>query len=160
MHMSHNMANFGQLAAEIGTVVWGTPANFNGFRILAALLHAMHDTLVVGISQTLRRWTEGATYIQQDGHHVGHWPTFLVDLVLEALCLMSVALYKRAQILIGDIWACCGGTGYGAFSDIDSITAFADYRVPQLLVWFDVLQYSDSLLRMLHSGKHSTHCFL
>jgi len=27
----HNMANFGPLMAEIGSVVWGTPANFNGF---------------------------------------------------------------------------------------------------------------------------------
>jgi len=27
------------LAAEIGSLVWGTPANFNGFRVLAALLH-------------------------------------------------------------------------------------------------------------------------
>jgi len=54
---------------------------------------------------------------------------------------------------VGDIWACCGGTGYGAFNDIDAITAFADYRVPQLLVWFDILQYSDSLLHMLHNGK-------
>ena len=35
----HNMVNFGLLAAEIGPVVWGTPANFNGFRVLAALLH-------------------------------------------------------------------------------------------------------------------------
>jgi len=34
-----NMVNFGQLAAEIHPVVWGTPANFNGFRVLAALLH-------------------------------------------------------------------------------------------------------------------------
>jgi len=25
----------------------------------------------------MRRWTEGATYIRQGGHHVGHWPTFL-----------------------------------------------------------------------------------
>ena len=33
------MVNFGQLAAEIDPVVWGTPANFNGFRVLAALLH-------------------------------------------------------------------------------------------------------------------------
>jgi len=48
----HNMVNFGQLAAEIGPVVWGTPANFNGFRVLAALLHA---SLVVGVTQTLRR---------------------------------------------------------------------------------------------------------
>jgi len=33
------MVNFGLLAAEIDPVVSGTPANFNGFRVLAALLH-------------------------------------------------------------------------------------------------------------------------
>ena len=44
-----SMVNFGLLAAEIVSLVWGTPANFNGFRILAALLHG---TLVVGVSQT------------------------------------------------------------------------------------------------------------
>jgi len=71
----HNIANFGPLTAEIRSEVWGTPANFNGFRVLAALLHG---TLVVGVSQTLRRWTDGTTYIRQGGHHVGHWPTFLV----------------------------------------------------------------------------------
>ena len=67
------MVNFGPLAAEIDPVVWGTPANFNGFRVLAALLHG---TLKLGVSQTLRRSTEGATYIWQGGHHVGHWPAF------------------------------------------------------------------------------------
>jgi len=35
------MVNFGQLAAEIVSGVWDTPANFNGFRVLAALLHGM-----------------------------------------------------------------------------------------------------------------------
>jgi len=69
----HNMVNFDPLAAEIGPVVWGTPANFNRFRVLATLLHG---TPVLGISQTLRRWTEGATYIRQGGHHVGHRPKF------------------------------------------------------------------------------------
>jgi len=68
------MVNFSPLAAEICWGVWGTPANFNGFRVLAALLHG---TLVVGVSQTLRSWTEGATYIRQGDHHVGYWPTFL-----------------------------------------------------------------------------------
>jgi len=38
---THNMANFGPLAAKIDAVVWGTPANFNGFRILAELLHGI-----------------------------------------------------------------------------------------------------------------------
>jgi len=31
--------NFGPLVAEIVSLVWGTPANFNGFGVLAALLH-------------------------------------------------------------------------------------------------------------------------
>jgi len=35
-----NMVNFGPLMAKIGLGVWGTRAtNFNGFRVLAALLH-------------------------------------------------------------------------------------------------------------------------
>jgi len=46
----HNIVNFSQLAAEIGLPVWGTPANFNGFRDLVALLHGSQ---VVSISRTL-----------------------------------------------------------------------------------------------------------
>jgi len=38
------MVNIGPLAAEICWRVLGTPANFNGFRVLEALLHV---TLVV-----------------------------------------------------------------------------------------------------------------
>jgi len=34
-----NMVNFGLLAAEIVSLVWGTPSNFNGSRVLASLLH-------------------------------------------------------------------------------------------------------------------------
>ena len=45
----HNMVNFGPLATENVSLVWSTPGNFNGFRVLAALLHG---TLVVGVSQT------------------------------------------------------------------------------------------------------------
>ena len=37
------------LMAEICWRVWGTPAHFNGFRVLAALLHG---TQVVGVNQT------------------------------------------------------------------------------------------------------------
>jgi len=33
-----NMVNFGPLAAETRWRVWGTPANFNGFCVFAALL--------------------------------------------------------------------------------------------------------------------------
>ena len=40
----HNVVNFGPLSAEICWRVWGTPANFNGFCVLAALLHARHSS--------------------------------------------------------------------------------------------------------------------
>jgi len=35
----HNMVNFSLLAAEMVSLVWGTPANFNSFRGLASSLH-------------------------------------------------------------------------------------------------------------------------
>jgi len=182
------MVNFGPLVAEILSLVWSTPANFNGFRVLASLLQWRHSTevnqalhyvwpspglvryiytfgiscphgilprakftlcpsmhhrtsfsgyifttkasidnrkkltkqqyvlqmsaqygelrptsgwhrsgilghpckfqlvsrlgsvtarhVVVGFSQTLQHWTEGAIYIRQGGHHVGHQPRF------------------------------------------------------------------------------------
>jgi len=48
----HNTMNFGSgtLTAESGWRVWGTPANFNGFRVLASLLHWCRSTEV---NQTL-----------------------------------------------------------------------------------------------------------
>ena len=45
---NYNKVNFGPLAAEIFSLVWGTPPNFNGFGVLAALLHGI---VVVGVSQ-------------------------------------------------------------------------------------------------------------
>jgi len=48
----YNLLIFGPLVAQIISLVWGSPANFSGFRVLAVLLHG---TLVVGVSQTLRR---------------------------------------------------------------------------------------------------------
>ena len=46
----HNILNFSLLTAEICWRVWGTPANFNGFHVLASLLQ---QRCSVEISQTL-----------------------------------------------------------------------------------------------------------
>jgi len=45
------MVNFGPLAPEIGSLVWGTQANFNGFRVFASLLQRRRSTEA---NQTLR----------------------------------------------------------------------------------------------------------
>jgi len=43
-----NTVTFGSPTAEIGSLVWRTPANFKGFCVLAALLHRI---VVVSVSQ-------------------------------------------------------------------------------------------------------------
>lgn len=55
-----------------------------------------------------------------------------------------VSLHKRAQIFIADLWSLFEGKGpAGRFDDIESITMFADYRVPQSLQYFGAMKYSD-----------------
>ena len=60
-----------------------------------------------------------------------------------------VHFYKRAQILVGDIWAAYGRPTDPAhlyyFRDMREITMFADYRVPQILRHMGILHYSASL---------------
>ena len=64
-----------------------------------------------------------------------------------------VHLYKRAQILVGDLWAAYGkqdvpgseGKSVFCFEDIACLTMFADYRVPQILREVGIIEYSDEL---------------
>ena len=57
----------------------------------------------------------------------------------------EVRFYKRAQILVADLHGAFAGAGLGAFSDLSLLTAFADYKVPQVLRELGVLIYSDGL---------------
>ena len=62
----------------------------------------------------------------------------------------EIRFLKRAQILIADLHGAFGGQGLGAFHDLHELTAFADYKVPQVLRRFDVLRYSPELEAALH----------
>lgn len=61
----------------------------------------------------------------------------------------EVRFYKRAQILAGDLSGAFGGTGLGHFNDLHEITAFADYKVPQVLHGLGVLVYAPALESLL-----------
>lgn len=56
-----------------------------------------------------------------------------------------IAFYKRAQIFIADLFGCFHGTSYGAFRDIQLLTAFADYKLPQFLRATGILSYAPEL---------------
>jgi hypothetical protein len=57
----------------------------------------------------------------------------------------TVWFLKRAQILAADLHGAFGGQKWGAFKDMDRITAFADYKVPQVLRQQGVLRYAPDL---------------
>jgi hypothetical protein len=52
---------------------------------------------------------------------------------------------KRAQICVADIFTAFGGMGLGAITGLDQLTAFADYKLPQLLRYQDVMVYAPEL---------------
>jgi len=68
----------GELRHTNGSDRFGSLGHPCKFQLVSRLGSVTARHLVVGVSQTLRRVTEGATYIRQGDHHVGHWPTFLV----------------------------------------------------------------------------------
>ena len=65
-----------------------------------------------------------------------------------------LTISQRVQILVADLWACFEGEDWGKFNDIDEITMFADYRVPQSLNYFGVIKYDEYLLARLFSDPH------
>jgi hypothetical protein len=55
----------------------------------------------------------------------------------------EVPLLKRAQIVAADLW----GSGALGFDDVDQLTCFADYKLPQALRHLGALEYSPHLAR-------------
>ncbi len=57
----------------------------------------------------------------------------------------AVHFFKRAQILVADLWGAFAGKDWGEFDNIDELTAFADYKLPQILRAWGILNYAPSL---------------
>lgn len=57
----------------------------------------------------------------------------------------EVRFLKRAQICVADLHGSFGGKDWGALRNLDQLTAFADYKVPQVLRQLGVLEYERTL---------------
>ncbi|HEY7020188.1 MAG TPA: queuosine salvage family protein [Ktedonobacterales bacterium] len=62
-----------------------------------------------------------------------------------------VPFLKRAQICVADIYTAFGGKGLGAITGLDQLTAFADYKLPQLLRYQGVMLYAPGLAAQVDS---------
>jgi hypothetical protein len=57
----------------------------------------------------------------------------------------EVFFYKRAQLLASDLHGALGGKRLGSFRDLKELTAFADYKLPQVLRHVGVFKYAPDL---------------
>ena len=65
----------------------------------------------------------------------------------------KIAFYKRAQILIGDLYCSFAGKKWGNLKNLDKITMFADYKVPQILRGYGILEYGGELSEKLNKKE-------
>ncbi|GAA5927878.1 queuosine 5'-phosphate N-glycosylase/hydrolase [Sporobolomyces koalae] len=65
-----------------------------------------------------------------------------------------ILIRKRAQILVAETWAAFEGQDLGKFDDIDQLTMFADYRVPQILHSLGTLEYDQHVTSILEQGTN------
>ncbi len=56
-----------------------------------------------------------------------------------------VQFFKRAQICAADLAMAFAGQRWGAFHDLQQLTIFADYKLPQVLRHYHILEYEPSL---------------
>ena len=57
----------------------------------------------------------------------------------------TVRIFKRTQITAVDIFGSFHGQGLGEFSDLDALTAYADYKIPQVLRALGIMEYAPKL---------------
>ncbi|GBD16746.1 hypothetical protein HRbin26_01649 [bacterium HR26] len=88
--------------------------------------------------------------IEQAGHSaaalvrlvVRHFPSFNDAVSYRG---QEVRFYKRAQLLTTDLAGAFHARDLGEFHDLDQLTAFADYKLPQVLRYHGALVYSPDL---------------
>jgi Potential Queuosine, Q, salvage protein family len=129
----------------------------------------LQDHYLPNIQERCRLWNEFADALTLHFHgsalnlidHCDGSAPKLVDILVrtfpgfrdEAIwCGRWVAFYKRAQIAVGD-WNAALQLD---LSDMDQLTTFADYRVPQVLRHWGAIQYCNELSIKVDSGIELT----
>lgn len=133
-----------QIWNEIGFGLQQAP--FNGaISVLLDMAQQSAPTLVHLLIESFPNFRDDTATNYENSTHCQNRPT-----VSESLKLPMLYFYKRAQICVGDWNAALSAQSIPLnLKDMDEITTFADYRVPQLLRHVDVLQYSPQLAKQV-----------
>ncbi|MDE1924686.1 MAG: queuosine salvage family protein [Patescibacteria group bacterium] len=69
----------------------------------------------------------------------------------------TIYFYKRAQLLVEDVYQTFGGEGYGELNNLEGFTACADYKLPQSLRRLGILSYDAGLADKVDSLAQIPH---
>ncbi|KAF6729561.1 UPF0553 protein C9orf64-like [Oryzias melastigma] len=125
---------------------------------LAHVLRSDNETPMPMLQERHQALTEGGRVLLEHGgsfqsfiSQAGNDAQKMVELIVEKIPSYRdeatyegkrIAFYKRAQILVADYWAVMEAKGQTGIINMNWLTMFADYRVPQALVYLGVLRYS------------------
>ncbi len=65
----------------------------------------------------------------------------------------KIYFLKRSQHLTSNIWGALEGKDIGNFYDLEYLTAFADYKLPQILNHYGILEYSAILMKKIKNKE-------
>ncbi|MDQ2884561.1 MAG: queuosine salvage family protein [Chloroflexota bacterium] len=81
---------------------------------------------------------------------IAHFPSFRD---VDTYHGREVRFFKRAQICVADLAAAFHGKQWGTFTDLDQLTIYADYKLPQVLRHYNVLEYHSGLAERVDAGS-------
>ncbi len=113
----------------------------NHLREVGKVLLEKYDGTFINV---LQRASQNAVALVKEV--VANFPSFNDVAIYEQ---QPVYFYKRAQLLVSDLYGAFEGEGYGEFLDLEELTIFADYKLPQVLRHYGVLEYDEYLSNLV-----------
>lgn len=133
--------------AELAEIFRGPSADAPGIPLFAERLRAAREVGQVLLARFDGQFSRLIEQARQSGVQLAvllaeHFSSFRDVATYNQ---QEVRFFKRAQICVADLHSAFNGESWGTFSDLNALTIFADYKLPQVLRHCGALVYTAEL---------------